>query len=82
MELITVNSEMVHALGYDDEEQELEVIFTSGGIYRYSNVPRSVFDDMMKSPSIGQYMHTHIMNTYSYREISRRRRGFRRRQPE
>jgi hypothetical protein len=82
MELTTVNSEMVHALGYDNETQELEVIFTSGGIYRYNNVPRSVFDEMMHSPSIGHYMHTHIMNAYPYHEVSRRKRGFRRKQPE
>lgn len=82
MELTTVNSEMVHALGYDNETQELEVIFMSGGIYRYRNVPRSVFEEMMQAPSVGHYMHTNIMPSYSYFEVSRRRRGFRRQQPE
>ena len=74
MDLITVNSEMVHALGYDDEEQELEVIFMSGGIYRYTGVPRHVYQEMMNSESIGRYMHEHIIQHYPYYEVSRRKR--------
>ncbi len=74
MELITVNSEMIHALGYDDEVQELEAIFMSGGIYRYTGVPRHVYEEMMASASIGRYMHEHIIEQYPYYEVSRKKR--------
>ena len=39
MQLTLVESSMIHAAGYDDTTNELEVIFNSGHIYRYRDVP-------------------------------------------
>ena len=34
MKLTTVDSSMIHAVGYDSKTKELEVIFNSGSVYR------------------------------------------------
>ena len=39
MQLTTVESSMIHAVGYDGESGELEVVFNSGQVYRYVDVP-------------------------------------------
>ena len=40
MQLTTVGSSMIHAVGYDDETREMEVVFNSGGVYRYIDVDK------------------------------------------
>ena len=43
MELIKVNSSMIYAFGYDEQQQVLEVVFKRTGVYRYHNVPKEVY---------------------------------------
>jgi hypothetical protein len=47
----------------------LEVEFSSGSVYRYSGVPRSTFDALMRSASKGGYLDAHIKDRYSYRRV-------------
>jgi hypothetical protein len=55
MRLDTVESSMLHAVGYDPELRVLEVIFNSGGIYLYRDVPQDVYAGLMSADSKGQY---------------------------
>jgi KTSC domain-containing protein len=71
MDLHTVDSEMVHAAGYDDAEGELEVVFTNGRTYRYKQVPRRIYQELMKADSKGQYMRANVMGTYDYYTLYR-----------
>ena len=72
MELVTVESSMIHAVGYDDAEQELEVVFTSGKTYRYTGVPRTVYEDLLAADSKGQYMRANVIGIYPDYPLSRR----------
>lgn len=74
MELVTVDSSMIHAVGYDAEARELEVVFTSGKIYRYSEVPQSVYDELLAAESKGQYMRASVIGVYPDYQVRRRRR--------
>lgn len=74
MKLITVESSMIHAVGYDAETQTLEVIFNSGGIYRYEDVPPEEYEGLMNAESKGRYMRANIIDVYPYYRVSRRRR--------
>jgi len=66
MKLTTVESSMVHAVGYDMEEGELEVVFNSGGIYRYENVDKEEYEGLIDADSKGRYMRAYIIDMYPY----------------
>ena len=64
MNLIKVDSSMIYALGYDEEAQILEVVFKRTGVYRYSNVPKEVYEGLMQADSKGSYMRDMIIDMY------------------
>ena len=74
MELVRVDSSMLHAVGYDPEAQELEAVFASGQVGRYTGVPREVYDDLLAAPSKGQYMNDNVIRVYPDYRVSRGRR--------
>lgn len=74
MKLITVESSMIHAVGYDAETRTLEVVFNKGNIYRYQDVPPEVHEGLMNAESKGRYMRANIIDVYPYYRVSRRRR--------
>lgn len=59
-----VTSSNIMEIGYDERSQTLEIAFHSGGIYQYSNVPDSVFRDLMDASSHGAYFQQHIRDKY------------------
>ncbi|MGA9773656.1 MAG: KTSC domain-containing protein [Blastocatellia bacterium] len=74
MKLTTVESSMIHAVGYDQESRTLEVIFTSGRIYCYENVPASEYKGLMEAQSKGQYMRYSIIDMYPCHQLKGSRR--------
>ncbi len=48
---------MITAIGYDPTIRELEIAFSSGRIYRYTDVPLDVYEGLLAAESKGQYMH-------------------------
>ncbi|MFB6099316.1 MAG: KTSC domain-containing protein [Salinibacter sp.] len=70
MTLTTVDSSMVHAVGYDEDKRELEIIFNSGKIYRYENVDRDEYEGLMAADSKGRYMRAHIIDMSPYYTVS------------
>ena len=69
MRLRPLDSEMLIAAGYDPESRILQVVYRTGGTYRYKNVPSYRYDELMSAESIGQYMHKHIIGHYDYERI-------------
>jgi|GEM_PF-595540 len=74
MLLKTVQSSAIHAIGYDVESRELEVIFTGGGIYRFSNVPAEVYARFLRSQSKGSFFQDHIRGRFRHTRLGRFRR--------
>lgn len=70
MERQPVQSSNLAAVGYDAESRTLEIEFIHGGVYQYSDVPQSVYDDLMSAPSHGKFFHAHIRDKYSYTKTS------------
>lgn len=64
-----VDSTNIHSVGYDSESNTLEIEFHSGGVYRYFNVPQSIYDGLMLAPSLGSYFHKYIKNNYKWGKI-------------
>lgn len=55
MKRIAVNSRSLRALGYDADEQALEVEFHNGSEYRYEQVPADVVQALLEADSLGRY---------------------------
>ena len=70
MELIKVDSSMIYAFGYDEQQQVLEVVFKRTGVYRYRNVPREVYQQLLKAESKGSYMRDLIIDMYPTERVS------------
>src|SRR6478736_5091370 len=64
MELIKVDSSMIYAFGYDEQQQVLEVVFKRTGVYRYRNVPKEVYQQLLQADSKGSYMRDLIIDMY------------------
>lgn len=66
MERNYVTSSNIRSVGYDTDNQILEIEFNSGAVYRYSNVPNSEYEGMMNADSKGKYFHSNIKERYSF----------------
>ncbi len=66
MRLDTVESDAIHAIGYDADVSVLEIIFSNGSIYQYRNVPREVYEQLMASPSKGNYFQDNIRGEFEF----------------
>jgi hypothetical protein len=73
MELKTVDSSMIHAVGYDEADRTMEVVFNSGKRYFYHNVPKEEYEGLLAAESKGRCLLDHILDCYPY-ELGRRRR--------
>lgn len=58
--MISVNSDDIKSIGYDETSQNLVIFFHTGGRYRYSNIPKSMYDELMNAQSHGKYFHKNI----------------------
>jgi hypothetical protein len=71
MDLKKVDSGMVYAIGYDSRSKTLEVVFRSGKAWVYEEVPKKVYQELLKSESIGSYMRENIIDCYPSYTIRR-----------
>lgn len=72
---LRVRSSAVAQVGYNPEDQTLEIAFRGGKVYRYLNVPESTYYEMLLSDSIGRFVNTQIKALYDFREVPTRPRG-------
>ncbi len=74
MQLTTVESSMIHAVGYDPDIRTLEVVFNSGKTYQYHDVPPEEYEGLMAAESKGRYIRANIIDEYDCSPLRRRRR--------
>ena len=55
-----VSSSLVESVGYDPDEQILEVELENGRIYQYREVPESTYEAFLAADSLGRYFNRHI----------------------
>jgi len=63
-------STAILSAGYDPATQSLELEFRNGRIYRYANVPRGVYDFLLRSPSKGGFVSRMIDGKYSHQDVT------------
>ena len=61
---MAVDSSMANAVGYDEENQILQIEFASGAIYQYAGVEPEVWEELHDTDSIGKYYNAEIKGNY------------------
>jgi hypothetical protein len=67
--MVSVSSEAIASINYDTESGTMSVGFTDGTLYVYSDVPESVYVDLITASSIGAYFNKNVRNEYSYTQL-------------
>lgn len=71
MKRTNVESSNLKSVGYDEENEILEIEFKHGGIYQYYDVSKDVYDGLMSADSHGKYFDRNVKKAgYRYRKIS------------
>jgi len=64
-----VSSSNLSSVGYDQDDETLEIEFNSGGVYQYYDVPPRIHEGLMNASSHGSYFHSHIKENFRYDQI-------------
>jgi hypothetical protein len=70
--MLPIESSMAKAVGYDSDEEVLQVEFRNGEIYQYQDVDDSTWDGLYKTDSIGKFFNQKIKGKYQYQHLSDR----------
>lgn len=66
-------SSVIRRFAYDAAARRLRILFVSGDVYEYENVPPKVIADFRAAPSKGRFFGPHIQDRYPYRRVERAR---------
>jgi KTSC domain len=69
VDMIPVVSSNIDSVGYDNDKQELHVMFKGGKVYIYEKVYQSVHSNMMAADSIGGFLSKTIKPHYKFRKV-------------
>jgi hypothetical protein len=64
MERRSIGSSVLVSVGYDADDQILEVTFVNGRVYRYEQVPELVHRRLLNARSAGEFFNTEIRDQY------------------
>jgi len=69
--MIRVESSNVFSLGYDYQNNIVQVEFHRGGVYRYYDVPEDMFASLLDASSVGTFLHLNYKkhNQYKYKKV-------------
>jgi hypothetical protein len=59
-----VTSSNLRSVGYDPDSRTLEIEFQTGRVWRYANVPPSVYSTLMAADSKGSYFNSCIRDAF------------------
>ena len=65
--IVPIESEMIVAVRYLPDAQQLDVIFRTGDKYRYVGVPPLEYTGLLSAKSKSRYMHKRILKRYEFR---------------
>ena len=64
MDMISVSSSAISAVGYDPTTMRMKVRFVQGDTYDFCRVPAHVFQGLLNARSKGSYYNDHIRDRY------------------
>lgn len=66
MERTPVTSTNILSVGYDPDQEILEIEFVRGTVYQYFGVPMGVYEGLMAADSKGRFVDANVKNTYAF----------------
>jgi hypothetical protein len=70
MNRVSVSSSNLASVGYDPEQNLLEIAFQNGSKYQYYGVPHHIYEGLMQASSHGRFFDRFIKNAgYRYRHV-------------
>jgi ATP-dependent DNA helicase RecG len=66
MKRIPVISSALASVGYDPQQQILEIEFNNGGLYQYFEVSPQIYQELMSADSHGTYFNHQIREVFRY----------------
>jgi len=70
MEYISVESSNIEKIGYDEQKNQLHIIFLRKTHYVYFDVPNNTWEEFQVSESKGKYFATMIKGIYAYQNVT------------
>ena len=67
-----VESSNIATVGYDEEQQILEITFRDGRVYHYLEVPPERALSLLRAESKGRFLNSDIKPEFGYRAVGRR----------
>jgi uncharacterized Fe-S cluster-containing MiaB family protein len=62
-------SSVVAAIKYDEITSTLRVVYVSGSVYDYKEVPEKIYKEMKTAFSKGEFLNKHIKPNYEFEKI-------------
>lgn len=69
IDLHGVESSVIAAAGYDQDRRILYVVFNTGRVYEYQDVPPETYQGLMEAESKGKFLNETIIGNYPYRHF-------------
>jgi len=63
-------SSVIKHIIYDAASATLRIVFVSGMVYDYKDVPENVYQSLKTSRSKGTYLNKHIKNNYHFEKVN------------
>lgn len=67
--MIPVSSAMAKSIGYSEETETLQIEFSSGAVYQYSDVEPEIWESLQDADSTGSFFNSEIKGGYSSRRL-------------
>lgn len=64
-----VESSNLASVGFDKDNEILEIEFNHGGVYQYFEVPAEEYEALMNAGSHGSYFHQNIKDVYDFQKL-------------
>lgn len=64
----TTRSGLISKIDYNEETEELTLTL-KGGTYKYTDVPKQVFSDLLAADSAGKYFHSAIKGKFEFEKV-------------
>jgi hypothetical protein len=66
---VPVTSSVIEEVSYGYDMPVLTIWFRNGLVYRYFDVPESVYEELLTAESKGRYFNANIRDAYEYTEV-------------
>lgn len=67
--MLPVSSSMANAVGYNSDQQILQVEFHNGAVYQYADVDEHTWEELHQSESIGRFFNDEIRGRYECERV-------------